>query len=278
MLNDSPNRINNIITAKSTKLIQDILEGKTVADPETPVQPLPKTHNEINTAVGETYRQILYPLNAQLNEFNEKENYSPSEIRRAEEAIDDRESRLRDKGQDIQDDPDLERMRANLQKMKSKNATLKKERDTFDAGEEKRGVFSKIADRVLPQRVTARQNAARTQVAAAERAGRDNAYAKEIKAAESARNARDRAWAEAEKEGNEESERRQDEWDFKAELSRQMRGDNRTVNMRDPTSEWSTDFEDTENGKHNQATEEDMLARKEEIMRELRARRQARNR
>ena len=61
MLNDSPNKINDIAAAKSTKLIQDILDGKTVADPETIVPPLPKTYNEINTAVGETYRQILSP-------------------------------------------------------------------------------------------------------------------------------------------------------------------------------------------------------------------------
>lgn len=61
MLNDSPNKINDIAAAKSTKLIQDILDGKTVADPETPVPPLPKTYNEINAAVGEVYKNILNP-------------------------------------------------------------------------------------------------------------------------------------------------------------------------------------------------------------------------
>ena len=268
------NKINDIAAAKSTKLIQDILDGKTIADPETIVPPLPKTYNEINTAVGETYRQILYPLNAQLNEFNEKESYSPSEIRRAGEAIDEREISLKDKGKDIQDDPDLERMRANLEKMKSTNATLKKERDTFNAGEKKRGVFSKIADRVLPQRVKARQDTARREVATAEKGGRDTEH-RERKRAEDARH---QAAIEADKERNESDERKQDEWDFKALMDRKMLGDNRTVNMRDPSSEWHTEFQDTENAKENEATRERMLANKEEIMRELRLRRQSRNR
>ena len=272
------NKINDIAAAKSTKLIQDILEGKTIADPETIVPPLPKTYNEINAAVGETYRQILYPLNAQLNEFNEKESYSPSEIRRAGEAIYEREISLRDKGKDIQDDPDLERMRANLEKMKSKNATLKKERDTFNAGEKKRGIFSKIADRVLPQRVKARQDTARTEVATAEKDGRDTEYRERKRAEDARRQAAIEADIEADKERNESDERKQDEWEFIELMDRKMLGDNRTVNARDPSSEWHTEYQDTENAKKNKATREQMLANKEEIMRELRLRRQSRNR
>lgn len=64
MLNDSPNKINDIAAAKSTKLIQDILNGKTVADPETPV-PTDRTYNEINKAVGEVYKNIINPPQAE---------------------------------------------------------------------------------------------------------------------------------------------------------------------------------------------------------------------
>ena len=60
MLNDSPNKINDIAAAKSTKLIQDILDGKTIADPET-IVPTDRTYNEINAAVGEVYKNILNP-------------------------------------------------------------------------------------------------------------------------------------------------------------------------------------------------------------------------
>lgn len=54
----SNNALNRIAASETAKMIADILNGVKVENTaDTP--PLPKTYNEINTEVGEAYRQIL---------------------------------------------------------------------------------------------------------------------------------------------------------------------------------------------------------------------------